>query len=449
MENTEVRANRIESTAKRKICKNKDLSSFKSKQSIPVTSAFDIPLMHAIHQNFSASTLFANLYATPPPAPINSPTCSTKTNDTATTEDSTAESLSYESFEKEKKSEFAFWLASREFDASAIITSDEDGGNSKVVQDVNISGISDDFPGDGPVENVFGSSPEVVLDNEVPRSRKAASMKCTRKKKSEAAQQSWWSNPSIEALWEKILSSGHCNCLVGTSWHAEEARATNAERENAVKVTDDFGIQDIESSSNLNHSASFVILSEDPQPPPARSPFQRKVASTPVETCYTSVKQKAQQELHNAYAVASDIFSENTKIPCITQNPSDFSCRSASTPLIGEYLVSTPLAGECYTSYENSIMSKASSQVVGESIIDFQRYDHCPPPSPLLPTKMPQKELLYTCNKQDINLSNTDDSVFELSTSKSQEGRALGLGRSDKMMKRVRDRRRLRRNDQV
>ncbi|KAL3801269.1 hypothetical protein HJC23_012669 [Cyclotella cryptica] len=457
MENPEVTANPVESTSKEKICKNKNLSTLKSNHSIPVTSGFDIPLINAIQQNFSASSLFANFYVAPPPATTSSPTCSNKTNDTATTEDSTAESPSYESFDKEKKSEFACWLASQEFDASAIITSDEDGGDCKVVQDVNISGISDDFPVDGPVDNLSGSSPEVV-NNTAPRSSKAASMTGTRKEKAEAAQQSWWFNPSLEALWEQILSSRHCNCLVGTTWHAEEAGATDADRINSGKAADDLSNNDIDPSSNMNQSASFVIPSEDTQPATARSPFQRKVASTPVETCHMSIIPKAHEEKHNsplranqvgASALVSNMFSDNIISPSLTQNPSEVSCRSAATPLIGEYLVSTPLAGEHYMSHENSIMSKASSQLLGEDIIDFNQVDYYPPPPHLLRAIMPQKELLFTCNKQDFKLSNTDDMVFELSISKSQEGRALGLGRSDKLMKRVKEKRRQRRNDQV
>jgi hypothetical protein len=130
--------------------------------------------------------------------------------------------------------------------------------------------------------------------------------------------------------------------------------------------------------------------------------------------------------------------TDPVRSPSIDLTPSALTYQTADTPLVGLKLVSTPLAGENYhMPYDNSIMSKASSHLFGEDIVDPHQADYIHPPPHLLP----RKELLF--------MSSTNDLVYELSASKAQEGGAPGMVRNDKLLKRVKDKRRQRRSGEM
>jgi hypothetical protein len=301
-----------------------------------------------------------------------------------------------------------------------------------------------------PESNVRASSPAGARKNLVSVPDIDAS---DRNNNAGTAEQSWWPLPSsIQALWEQITASDHCNCLVGTMWHAEEV--TNVEQKHQAKATTEITENnDNASSLNLDKSASFVLHGQNNGPATPRTPLQRKMASTPVETyAYASTHRQQYVSPMRVDYLEGNVafnFTDNAKRPFVTSNPSELSCRSVVTPLIGEHLVSTPLRGE--ENYENSMMSKASSSLFGEDISGddiFDNGEYSPPSCRFLPAKMTQKELLFCTNRLDFKVSQPDDVEYELSVSKSQEGKALGYSRSDKILKRVKDRRRFRRNDQ-
>ena len=404
------------------------------------TSAFELPLIQTIQENFSASSLLANLYS----STANS---NDKSNDTPTTADSTAASQSFDVF-----------LASKEFDASAIITNGEDGDECKAVQDVNISGMSDDFhfePAVTPCEGDGVQSDKVAVANESPVKKNLVSVPEIDAGDSNAKseEQSWWRIPSsIQAIWEQITASDHCICLPGSMWNTEESDASKKYQVSVVN----------EIAESSDKSTSFVIPCQKNQPVTPRTPLQRKVASTSVGE---GVRGHNAQPKQYVSPMRIDYLEGNlsSKRTFVTPNPSELSCRSVVTPLIGENLVSTPLHGE--DNYENSMISKASSTLFGENAVDTSKAssgllgedlfdtnnakEYCPPPSHLLPSKMPQKELLFLSNNQDTKSSNAnrDGVVYKLSESKSQEEKKFGLARSEKIFRRVKDRRRQRRNN--
>ena len=90
-------------------------------------------------------------------------------------------------------------------------------------------------------------------------------------------------------------------------------------------------------------------------------------------------------------------------------NPTNYPADQLSLHyLIRENLVSTRLNGE--DNYKNSMMSKGSSHLFREDLFDTQNaWAYCPPPSHLLPSKMPKKELMFLSNNQDTKLSNVND----------------------------------------
>ena len=344
-------------------------------------------------------------------------------------------------------------MASREFDASAIITG-EDGDECRVmqVQDVNISGLSDDFHMD-----VFHAAAPVFSSPIDDDSQSASSpeAKVSRKKKKlvavpeidsdgNADDESWWPFPSsIQALWEQITASDHCNCLAGTVWNVH-ASNDKADQTHQVKTVNEIAeAPNVSAPLTMDKSTSFVIATENGVPVTPRTPLQQKLASTPVDS-YTAVGTKVSSSRKKNYVspMRMDYLEGNA-------------CRSVVTPLIGEHLVSTPLQGEdCYEAKSHLLyedVSKASSRLFGEDIFDSQQVEqYCPSPPHLLP-KMEQKDMLFVQSQERVK--SAENAIFEVSTPRSQEGTALGMGRyrlnKDKYMKRVKDRRRQRKNDRM
>jgi hypothetical protein len=154
--------------------------------------------------------------ASPPPAPINSPAYSSKTNDTASTADSTADA--YESFGREKNSEFVCWLSSQEFDSSDLVTTLQDAG---ACNDVNISVISNNPESlDAEVAEPIS---ETASKKETLKDSRTLPANDAKGKQADTEEQSWWSISEVQALLDKLVDSDSCNWLSpSTLWQKEE-----------------------------------------------------------------------------------------------------------------------------------------------------------------------------------------------------------------------------------
>jgi hypothetical protein len=458
-----------------KVCKSKSDPSY------------ELPLTQIIQDNFSASR-FANLYTLPNNNSSNN--TNSKTNDTTTTADSTAASSS---FDKEKSGEFASFLASREFDASAIITGDDgEECRESCVQEVNVSifsAIGDELQMDAATAVVTPDQKSPVYSNPVddfiePATSAKGTSNYVKKnlvtvpdidssERNEGAEQSWWPLPSsIQAIWEQITATDHCNCLAGTMWNTDESDTKEIQpcSTNRAVVNHETAqtINVISPAPSLDKSTSFVIPSQNKEPVTPRTPLQRKLASTPVNYHPTSssnnnyVSPMRIDYLEGPTSSSQPFTFSSSKPshprPYVTTNASELSCRSVVTPLIGEHLVSTPLHGDNpHYFYENSIMSNntskaSSSHLFGE---DISKHDascslvedlfdstqrknrngvkyssaYSPPPAHLLPQAKIQKEMVFATSVdcKTMGFVNTD--------------------RSNKYLKRVKDRRRMKRND--
>lgn len=468
---------------------NNDKQSFEPNPSL----RNELPL----HENFSASSQVPNRGSVK------------IINDTTTTADTTA------SFDKEKSGEFADFLASKEFDASAIVTGDEYEKCCAQEQELNVSIFSeavlgDEFRVDAPAaaevtpdqkKPPVYSNPVQDLDeplNDVRKNQVSApdiidSSEHRNEGKEEPPQYWWPSLPSsIQAIWEQITAVDHCNCLAGTMWNTHESSEDNAKQDNpsqdrVVPVHEKMATTTnvISPTSSIDDkSTSFVLpsrITETVTTTP-RTPLQRKLASTPVNL---HVDANPTTEKSNYYASPMRIdylegrgtlsSSKQSQRPYVTSNPSELSRRSVVTPLIGEHLVSTPLhCGDDnnYYYYENSILStniskmsssshlfgqdismkqhdKSSTSLVGENLFDCQKNEcYSPPPAYLLPQAKIQREMLFGTSEDGCKTSAAAAPIFELSTAESQEEKGLGgNNRSDRYFKRVKDRRRMRRND--
>lgn len=381
------------------------------------------------------NSLFANLYL-----PSSNPD---KPNETVTE--------AADSARAEKTDEFASFLSSQEFDASAI--NGEDGDDcSMVLRDVNISGLSNEFQIETALTSTVDHGVAPVADSVMPSSRISLSQDRVQKKlvtvpdiesNDTNNNTSWWKMPTaMQSAWEQITAS-RCNCFSPTMMWTENTNTSNhtTHRDKGSReIAEYYNIVDERSTSE-----SFVIQDQVEQAVSMKSPLQRKVASTPVATT------SKQQIRYRVVSPERDL-NENSTITAtpktpLKQNAQSFyegsvsSCRS--TPLIGEHLVSTPLDEE---KYEN-IKSKTSSQLFGESVgknnmskectqfsgefvLDSQNAkEYSPPPAFLLPAMIRQKEKLFVATEHHDVKSSKTESILQ---------------QSDKLLRRARDRRKRR-----
>eukprot|EP00956_Cyclotella_meneghiniana_P037173 scaffold135302_cov69-Cyclotella_meneghiniana.AAC.1 len=421
-------------------CQPNDGRSSRSKPQTKISDALSYQKLNS---------LFANLYP---------PSSNPDKQDETITAAAAASSAGGGSARAEKTDEFASFLSSQEFDASAI--NGEDGDDcSMVLRDVNISGLSNEFQIETALTSTVDRNVAPVADSVMPTSCRVSSLSKDRVRKQLVAvpdielndtknnNTSWWKMPTaMQTAWEQITAS-RCNCLSPTMMWTENTNTTNPttyQNKVANEIAEYYKIADERSTSE-----SFVIQDQVQQVVLLKSPLQRKVASTPVQTAVTT----SEQQIRYRVVSPENNHKENSSITAtpktpLTQNALSFhegsvsSCRS--TPLIGEHLVSTPRHEE---DKYNGIKSKTSSQLFGESVgkeniskecthfvgefvLDSQNAEeYSPPPSHLLPAMIPQKEMLFATNKyHDVKSSKTESS----------------LDQSTKLLRRARDRRKQR-----
>lgn len=400
----------------------------------PTVSFWNVSILNNFQKKLSSiiddaafTSLCTNLQFKKEPSASNGQ-ATVDTTSISNTDDSDGTST-YESFKKNDS--FACWLASQEFDASAIV---DDGHVDCKIEEVDISGISEEFGTVADDVNVgtFAVSGQHAEDAENGPSKKEKRTPVGDGNTKQSS--SRWANTSVEALWKTVVAS-NSKCF-GWSSGEEEEDGMNKAKSNAGEAA---------SSDDANKSVSFVISSVNP--PKQKSPFQSKSNYTPVDSCSmlgTPQLVKKQFELYEnsgkngtdtalvetnsleAYAAASNILSEKEPVvvespPVVTQMQSVLS--TAETPLAGEELIdetslTSPFVGKKLT----DMYSPSTPRLLGEDILDDE-----PMPTNLMnlfPKEAPECSANITpvqiISKSD-NMSNSPTLVFEFSHCSAQQ----------------------------